>query len=335
VFRDARAAHAAIEALLPSGAKALPADLFRPEHAEHVASFTRTAIAHMAGVIDGTLRSVQSALAAAPRLAPSANDPAPLTAEARSFLLSELAPGTLVMEAVQAGSQWAEVAIAPMVRFDAGDDRWNAWFVVGEGDVLSLLSVIHDKQDVVYGRLLLEGTGALEQHQALAAKMPGAPHRAEGEARGAIDALSEALRPLLQGLARGEQEAYDAVRPRSGDARAAFTAPVAEAVGASSAAMWAHDAPRVKVRSDQTELHIDLAPVGALAAGHALARPFPGAYEALAQDYLAPDRVWVTWTYTESGAAKGMRYDGLVWLDDHWAWFPKPWRDVQKALESA
>ena len=30
----------------------------------------------------------------------------------------------------------------------------------------------------------------------------------------------------------------------------------------------------------------------------------------------------------------GMAYDGLVWIDDHWAWFPKPFRVLRAALDA-
>ena len=41
---------------------------------------------------------------------------------------------------------------------------------------------------------------------------------------------------------------------------------------------------------------------------------------------LQPQRVWVAWKLIAPGQDAGMAYDGLVWLDDHWAWFPKPFR---------
>ncbi|MBW1876968.1 MAG: hypothetical protein JRJ84_01265 [Deltaproteobacteria bacterium] len=50
-----------------------------------------------------------------------------------------------------------------------------------------------------------------------------------------------------------------------------------------------------------------------------LSAHFPEAYHAVAQ-VLDTSRVWMCWRYD------GLRYDGLVWVNDHWAWFPKPWR---------
>lgn len=41
---------------------------------------------------------------------------------------------------------------------------------------------------------------------------------------------------------------------------------------------------------------------------------------------LVPARVWATWQYHSTGNSAGISYDGLVWCDDHWAFFPKPYR---------
>ena len=75
----------------------------------------------------------------------------------------------------------------------------------------------------------------------------------------------------------------------------------------------------------RAELDIHLAPAGLLAQVHPLSRPFPGGYRGIAA-LLDPHRVWAAWTVRAPGQRQGMAYDGLVWLDDHWAWLPKPYR---------
>jgi hypothetical protein len=62
-----------------------------------------------------------------------------------------------------------------------------------------------------------------------------------------------------------------------------------------------------------------------LASDNELSRPFPGGYRAIAAK-LNPNRIWVRWKFCRPGETAGMAYDGLVWVDDHWAWFPKPYR---------
>jgi hypothetical protein len=52
---------------------------------------------------------------------------------------------------------------------------------------------------------------------------------------------------------------------------------------------------------------------------------FPGGYQRIAHNLL-PHRIWLAWKYVKRGEHSGMAYDGLVWLDGRFAWFPKPWR---------
>jgi len=54
-------------------------------------------------------------------------------------------------------------------------------------------------------------------------------------------------------------------------------------------------------------------------------QPFPGGYQRIAHNLL-PHRLWLAWKYVKRGEDSGIAYDGLVWLDGRFAWFPKPWR---------
>jgi hypothetical protein len=51
---------------------------------------------------------------------------------------------------------------------------------------------------------------------------------------------------------------------------------------------------------------------------------FPGGYEQI-KDRLMPGFVIYTWDYVKPGEKYGMAYNGLVFVNDHWALFPKPW----------
>ena len=44
-------------------------------------------------------------------------------------------------------------------------------------------------------------------------------------------------------------------------------------------------------------------------------------------------RRWAAWRVHPPGEEGGTRFEGLVWLDDHWAWFPKPWRALSEATD--
>src|SRR5437667_82451 len=77
--------------------------------------------------------------------------------------------------------------------------------------------------------------------------------------------------------------------------------------------------------SEQTALLCYVAPAGMLAEENELSWYFPGGYRAIAP-WLNPHRVWVRWKHVKPGETSGLAYDGLVWIDDHWTWFPKPYR---------
>ena len=42
--------------------------------------------------------------------------------------------------------------------------------------------------------------------------------------------------------------------------------------------------------------------------------------------------VWAAWKYVVPGATSGLAYDGLVWCEDHWSWFPRPYRVLRDLL---
>jgi hypothetical protein len=146
----------------------------------------------------------------------------------------------------------------------------------------------------------------------------------------AVDVLKEQLTPLLLELVqRRDPHLVGELRPRPDDYAKAFT-PDAEATAREAyEAMWATP-PRLAAVSSSAELQCHVAPAGMLGFDNLLSRPFPGGYQAIAP-LLQPERVWVAWKVTEPGETAGIAYDGLVWIDDHWTWFPRPHR-VLRAL---
>jgi len=116
--------------------------------------------------------------------------------------------------------------------------------------------------------------------------------------------------------------------PRPEDYAAVFTEQVAAAMGEHFRKLWAMK-PAITVKEGQSDLRLWTTRSEEIDA----ASEFPGGYKQLAP-YLTPGRVWIAWKYTRPGAADGMAYDGLVWLDGRFAWFPKPWRVLREVLPS-
>ncbi len=82
-----------------------------------------------------------------------------------------------------------------------------------------------------------------------------------------------------------------------------------------------------------SDFRIRIAPAGMLTYDNELSRHFPGGYRTVAV-LLNPHRTWVAWKVIAPGHSAGMAYDGLVWLDDHWVWFPKPYRVLAPLLRA-
>ena len=148
---------------------------------------------------------------------------------------------------------------------------------------------------------------------------------ARGGALVAIELLKQQLTPLLYALAQDRDGRVAAsLRPQAADFLLAFVpdAAVAASEAYEAAALTARVAP---VSAMGNEVQLALAPAGMLGDDNALSRQFPSGYRAIAH-LLAPERIWARWKYVRRGEAAGISYDGLVWLDDRWVWFPKPYR---------
>ncbi|MFD7812795.1 hypothetical protein ACFV6E_07580 [Streptomyces sp. NPDC059785] len=138
-------------------------------------------------------------------------------------------------------------------------------------------------------------------------------------------ALYAQLEPILRTVAMDRTgAALRELRPRQADYAAVFVRETAEPARQRYERMWdagigfRHPVGRTRIR-------IHFAPAGALADDNAMSRPFPGGYRSVAH-LLLPARVWSAWQYHSSGNSSGISYDGLVWCDDHWSFFPKPYR---------
>ncbi len=135
----------------------------------------------------------------------------------------------------------------------------------------------------------------------------------------AIEVLKTQLAPLLEALAQDRDGSLAAaLRPRPGDFARAFTP---QAADAAERAYAGAPVARVAAIEGAGELQIALAPAGMLGDDNDLSRQFPSGYRAIAH-LLAPTRIWARWKYPQAG----MAYDGLVWLDERWVWFAKPYR---------
>jgi len=127
------------------------------------------------------------------------------------------------------------------------------------------------------------------------------------------------LEPMLQAIAFDRTGvALRELRPRDDDYAKTFAATVVDRARKHYEELWAGP---LDFRHPEAGAHVEVH-VAALGDDHEL---FPGRHGEVAA-VLLPGRVWASWRYVAPGRTAGLFYHGLAWCDDHWAWFPKPYR---------
>jgi hypothetical protein len=121
------------------------------------------------------------------------------------------------------------------------------------------------------------------------------------------------------------EELMRALRPRHEDYARVFVPSAVDKAQLGYGELW-NTPPRSLGKPNQTEVHaVGVATGASLVDENDLSKGFPGGYRKIAH-LLQPDIVVVAFKLVAPGESLGMAYDGLVKLDDRWAWFPKPWR---------
>jgi hypothetical protein len=77
---------------------------------------------------------------------------------------------------------------------------------------------------------------------------------------------------------------------------------------------------KIEPKAGQTELKLFSASTEDLKTSD----DFPGGYKKVAGK-IKKGLTFYAWKFVKPGESSGMAYDGLVYVNDHWAWFPKPW----------
>ena len=136
----------------------------------------------------------------------------------------------------------------------------------------------------------------------------------------------DGAKQLLTEIRSGDAKAMtQALKPTSADYAAVFVADAASKAEAGYEKLWSD--PRAVITADpaNTELKIWKATSDELQKGTGESAEFPGGYKRIAGQ-LKPGITIYRWKYVKPGATLGMAFDGLVYVNGHWAWFPKPWR---------
>ena len=154
---------------------------------------------------------------------------------------------------------------------------------------------------------------------------PGAQGKPSSSAK--YPGTDAGARQLLTDIRTGDAKALSAaLKPNANDYAAVFNDEFAPKAQKAYEALWAA-APAVITADDtQTELIVSKATRDDLVNWTPRAEAdFPGGYKKVAR-FFKPGITVYRWKYTKSADSLGMAYDGLVFVNDHWAWFPKPWK---------
>lgn len=165
---------------------------------------------------------------------------------------------------------------------------------------------------------------------ALAACKPGAGSSAGGSAATSkYPGTEEGAKQLLTDIRAQGADAKAmtmALKPSADDYKAVFEADVADKMQKTYEGLWSDVKTVIGADPANTELLLSKATSDDIKAWTDQAKnDFPGGYQRVGP-HLKPGFTFYRWKYAKPGETLGMAYDGLVYVNGHWAWFPKPWR---------
>ncbi len=116
-----------------------------------------------------------------------------------------------------------------------------------------------------------------------------------------------------------------ALIPQSKDYRLAFEGAAATKAWAAYLQLFRRGAPQIRPQGGETEVLIWSATTEELRRGEGDSLAFPLGYRRIAP-YFQRGLRWYAFRFVRPGNQEGSSFDGLVYLGDHWALFPQPWR---------
>jgi len=142
--------------------------------------------------------------------------------------------------------------------------------------------------------------------------------------------IKESLTKLLGALPQPVENnaLIRSLQPRADDWAKVWVPNFADSMRAGYESLW-QNPPPMGVAGDKSQLDAYFAMSQMFSYPNPFTERFPGGYRRIGPA-LQPDRLWIAWRYHRFDEAAGHFFDGLVWIDDHYAWFPKPWRILER-----
>lgn len=119
-----------------------------------------------------------------------------------------------------------------------------------------------------------------------------------------------------------------ALRPKAEDYAAVFVGDAATKMKAAMDPLWDGGKLTLKPSPEQSEINVVGAAQAQLATGTETAQNCPGGYKDIA-DKIQQKTVVYCARFVKPGEKTGLTIDGLVYVNNHWALFPKPFRALK------
>jgi hypothetical protein len=113
--------------------------------------------------------------------------------------------------------------------------------------------------------------------------------------------------------------------PQPDDYAAVFEGDFADKAKAHFEALFADPKAKVAPNEGQTEVLVSQATTEDLRTRSGDAGKFPSGYSKIA-NHLKPGVTWYAFKFVKPGGERGMAFDGLTFVNGHWAFFLKPFR---------
>lgn len=151
-------------------------------------------------------------------------------------------------------------------------------------------------------------------------KKPAPPpvvHGTRDEARALIEDM---MRPAADLKAISKK-----LQPTTADYKAVLVGDAATKAEAAYKKDW--EAGRIVIawKAEQSDLKLFSAKVEEIAAGQGDGEDFPAGYKKVTAQFK-PGTTIYAWKFVRPGEKLGTEYDGLIWVNNHWVWIPKPWK---------
>ena len=143
-----------------------------------------------------------------------------------------------------------------------------------------------------------------------------------GTEAGAKQLASEFVKPGADTVALSKQ-----LRPTSADYKSLFDPTTAAKIDAVYSKEWDAGSFVVKPGQGQTDVKIASATVADFKASSPKTKDFPGGYKKIASHLIGTSTIYRL-QFVEPGKDAGNSYDGLTYVNGHWALIPKPWRGL-------